>query len=743
MQVLKRNGDVVEFDVSRIERAVAKAFESVYTKDIMTEKNDLIESITANLVSRIEKRGLDVPAPVETIQDIIESELMRESEFTVAKRYILYRETHKKLRNKRKAMPATAIQDYIFTSRYARFIPEKKRRETWSETINRVRNMHLGKFPNVADDINWAFDRVIEKKVLPSMRSLQFGGRAIEQKNERVYNCSFSVCDRIDFFKETLFLLLCGVGVGFSVEFEHVDKLPPLAFEIDETNVTHFTIADSIEGWSGALEKLIDSYVNGYLVEFNYSQVRPKGALLQTSGGKAPGHVPLRKAIEKIRHVLDGALGRKMKPIEVYDVVMHACDAVLAGGVRRSATICLFSIDDGEMMSAKTGNWFQENPQRARSNNSVKLVRSEVSKAQFLRIFERQKQWGEPGFYFAENVNYGSNPCVEIGLNPFLPATDGEAERSGWAFCNLTEINGSAIANEADFRTAIKAATIIGTLQASYTDFPFLGPVTEEICRREALLGVSITGMMDSPEVLFDADMQRRMAELAIDINKDMADKLGISPAARITCVKPAGTTSLVLGTASGIHPRHARKYFRRVQANTDDPVYRHFNLQNKECCEPSHWSANKTDDVISFCIESPDNAITREEISAIELLKKVLLTQQNWVKAGTARPESSPGLLHNVSNTISVKDDEWDDVSEFIWSNRDSFTGVAMLAYAGDKAYVQAPHEAIVTEEDEALWETYCSNYNPVDFTSMHEEEDSTVHKDIVACAGGSCDLI
>lgn len=743
MLVQKRNGDVVEFDVDRINRAVTKAFESVYTKDIMVEKEGLVATITANLMSRVEKRGSDVPSTVETIQDVIESELMRESEFTVAKRYILYRETHKKLRNKRKAMPSDAIQNYIFTSRYARYLKDKKRRESWCETIDRVRNMHLRKFPNQAEDINWAFDRVIEKKVLPSMRSLQFGGPAIESKNERIYNCSFSVCDRVDFFKETLFLLLCGVGVGFSVEFEHVEKLPSLVFEIDETDVTHFTIDDSIEGWSGALEKLIDSYIHGYLVEFNYSPIRPKGSSLQTSGGKAPGHVPLRKAIEKIRHVLDGALGRKLKPIEVYDIVMHACDAVLAGGVRRSATICLFSIDDGEMMSAKTGNWFQENPQRGRSNNSVKLIRDEVSKAQFMRIFERQKQWGEPGFYFAENVNHGSNPCVEIGLNPFLPADESGVEQSGWAFCNLTEINGGAIQTEADFRTAIRAATIIGTLQASYTDFPFLGDVTEKICQRESLLGVSITGMMDSPEILFDAAMQRRMAGYAIEVNVELAAKLGIEPAARITCVKPAGTTSLVLGTASGIHPRHARKYFRRVQANTDDAVYRHFNLQNKECCEPSHWSANKTDDVITFCLEAPENAITREEVGAIDLLSKVLLTQKNWVKAGTARPESSPGLLHNVSNTISVKDDEWDDVSEFIWSNRESFTGVAMLSATGDKAYVQAPHEAIVTEEDEALWETYCSNYNPVDFTTLIEEEDATVLKDIVACSGGSCDLI
>ncbi len=743
LKVIKRNGDTVKFDLKRINLAISKAFHAVYSKELVEEKADMIKLVADNVLERVSSHRADIPATVESIQDIIESELMRLSEFTVAKRYILYRDTHKKLRNSRKGMSKEAIEDYIFTCRYARYVPELKRRETYAETINRVRNMHLAKYPQAAEKINWAFDQVLDKRVLPSMRSLQFGGKAIEVKNERIYNCSFSVCDRIEFFSQTLFLLLCGVGVGFSVEFEHVDKLPFLAPEIDETKVTHYTIEDSIEGWADALDNLIKSYLEGYLIEFNYSQLRPKGSNLATSGGKAPGHVPLRKSIEKIRAILDKAVGRKMKPIEVYDIVMHACDAVLAGGVRRSATICLFSIDDGEMMNAKTGNWFEENPQRGRSNNSVKLIRDEVTNAQFKRIFERQKQWGEPGFYFAENLQYGSNPCVEIGLNPFLPDEEGNFTESGWAFCNLTEINGSKIDSRENFEIAVKAASIIGTLQAGYTSFSYLGETTEKICQREALLGLSITGMMDSPDIIFDPQMQQDMAKYAIKVNEELAEEIGIKPAARLTCVKPAGTTSLVLGTASGIHPRHARKYFRRVQANTDDPVYKHFNAHNPDCCEPSHWSANKTDDVITFCVQSPANAITREEISAIGLLEKVLLTQQNWVKAGTAIPTSSPGLMHNVSNTISIRDDEWGQVCDFIWNSRESFTGVAMLPFTGDKMYVQAPHEEVVTEEDEIKWDNLCAKYNQVDYSTLHEEEDLTVHKDIVACAGGSCDLV
>lgn len=740
--VRKRNGDVVPFDRQRIIRALTKAFNAVYADEIVGEKAERIEAITDSTFNRVASFVQETPTTVEHIQDILEAELMRESEFTVAKKYILYRDIHKKRRNKMRGMPANSLQDYIFTSRYARHQADKNRRETWDETINRVRDMHLRACPQIKDEILWAFEKVREKRVLPSMRSMQFGGQAIEHKNERIYNCSFSVCNRIEFFRETLFLLLCGVGVGFSVEFEHVDQLPFLAPAIDETSVEHFTIADSIEGWADAIDKLVDSYVKGYLVEFNYSEIRPKGSQLKISGGKAPGHVPLRKSIEKVRAILDGALGRKLKPIEVYDIVMHTCDAVLAGGIRRSATICLFSIDDGEMMNAKTGNWFNENPQRARSNNSVKLIRNEVTEAQFKRVFERQKQWGEPGFYFTDNIQYGSNPCVEIGLNPFLPDADGNFTEAGWAFCNLTEINGSMIQSAEDFQTAVKAATIIGTAQASYTKFPYLGRTTEEICRRESLLGVSITGMMDSPDLLFNPELQQQMAKYAIAVNEECAGKLGIPTAARITCVKPAGSTSLILGTASGIHPRHARRYFRRVQANTDDPVYQHFKSSNPHCCEQSKWSANKTDDVITFCVEAPANAITREEVGALDLLNKVSITQNNWVKYGTARPESSPGLMHNVSNTVTVKPDEWDDVAEYIWAHRDQFTGIAMLPHSGDKVYVQAPHEAITTEEDIALWESFCENYNDVDYTTLHEQDDVTALVQEAACAGGACSL-
>jgi len=439
-------------------------------------------------------------------------------------------------------------------------------------------------------------------------------------------------------------------------------------------------------------------------------------------------------------------MGRKLKPIEAYDIMMHAADAVIAGGVRRSATICLFSPDDGEMMNAKRGNWFNENPQRGRSNNSVKLIRNETSKAQFLRIFTKQKEWGEPGFYFSNDLSHGCNPCCEIGLNPHLEVKDAEGNvtiESGWQFCNLTEINGAQLLSEEDFRIAVRAATIIGTLQAGYTDFPYLGSTTEELCRREALLGVSITGMMDSPSITLDPVMQQKMAKYAIEVNREISLKLNTEPAARLTCVKPAGSTSLLLGTASGIHPRHARRYFRRVQANKTDPVYKFFNEQNPHMCEDSVWSANKTDDVITFCVEAPDEAILRSEMSAMDLLKYVHSTQQNWVVPGTARPELNPGLCHNVSNTLTVRDGEWDDVADYIWKNRDDFTGISMLASSGDKLYQQAPHEEVLTAQDETLWNELIANFRSADYMLMREEEDATNLQGEIACAGGACELV
>lgn len=727
--VIKRNGSKVEFDQNKIIRVLNRLFDN----GEFDPSPDDITDILADVVSVIEDSGKKEITTTE-INDYVEQSLMRMQFFEEAKSFILYREQNKAIEGMSADM--NAMSEYVFMSRYSRYIPRRRRRETWNEAVDRVKDMHVKKYPNISEDIAWAFEQVREKRVLPSMRSMQFGGEPIEEKNSRLYNCTFSVADRTDFFKDTMYLLLTGCGVGFSVEFQNVNRIPGLT-EPSRTDVRHVRVDDSIEGWADTIKELMQSYVDGYTVEFNYRSIRKSGSNIR-SGGKAPGHVPLRRAIEKIRSILDNAVKRdcRLKPIEVYDIVMFIADAVISGGVRRSATICLFSPDDTEMLDAKTGNWFEENPQRGRSNNSVKLIREETSKEQFMRIFNKQKEFGEPGFYFAGDLKHGTNPCVEIGLNPFLP--DG---RTGFQMCNLTTINGEKLKTLKDFEIAVKAATIIGTCQAGYTTFPYIGEVTEELCRRESLLGVSITGIMDSPDVTLVPENLRMMSELAVKTNKKFAKLINIPQAARVTCVKPEGSSSLLLNTASGIHPRHAQRYFRRIQANRLDPVYQHFHENNPHACEPSVWSSNGTDDVITFCVEAPLEAITKDDISALELLAIVKLVQENWVLPGTALPDSSPALYHNVSNTISVKADEWDAVADYIYRNRELFTGISMLADNGSM-YQQAPHEQIQNGDDELAWSFLTEGYQRVDYTSLNEEDDNTALKDITACAGGKCEL-
>lgn len=607
-------------------------------------------------------------------------------------------------------MSIKALQGYTFTAKYARYNQEKQRRETWIECCDRVMNMHLEKYKDcgIDEDIIWAFDRVKKKLVLGSQRALQYGGEPILRKNERIFNCSYLHIDKPESFQHAVYLLLCGCGVGFSVQEHHINQLPKLVKEKNES--VKITIDDSIEGWSDAIGALVCSYFvpcsanpwseySGKNIQFDYTKIRKKGSPLSHGCGKAPGPDPLKKAIQNIRSLLDNLLNngefadRKLNSVTVYDIIMHGADAVVSGGHRRSATICIFSPNDDLMMNAKTGNWFNENPQRGRSNNSALLVRSETTKEQFLELIKRTKEFGEPGFIFADSNNVGFNPCAEISFMPHDKITG----LTGVAFCNLCEINGKKIINEEIFAEAARASAIIGTLQAGYTDFPYLGQASENIAKEEALLGCSITGMMENPDIIFDPKIQRRMAKIINKTNEEIAKKIGINPAARTTCVKPAGTTSCILGSSSGIHPHHAKRYIRRVQANTMENVYKFFQNNNPKACEKSVWSANNTDDVISFCIEVPAGSKTKNQVSAIELLELVKLTQQNWVECGT-RPERciDPCLRHNVSNTINVKPEEWEEVSDYIYKNRNYFAGISLLPVSGDKDYPQAPFSAI-----------------------------------------------
>ena len=609
-------------------------------------------------------------------------------------------------------MSVRELSDYTFVAKYARWIPEKKRRETWEEAVSRVKEMMLDKYfdkPEIHEDIEWAYEMMRKKRVLGSQRALQFGGRPIFKHNARIYNCITSFCDRLRFFQECMYLLLCGCGTGFSVQKHHVEKLPPLVR--NKSGTKKFVIPDTIEGWSDAVGVLVASYFDqdelfpeyvGKSVNFDYSEIRPAGSFLNSSGGKAPGPEPLKNALSSIRKILDKALKelefcdksiRDLTPIQAYDIVMHSADAVISGGVRRSATICLFSADDEEMAKAKTGSWFVENPQRGRSNNSALLLRDETTAEQFSELMKSVQEFGEPGFVWSDSTELIVNPCVEIGMWP----VDETTGKSGWQACNLSTINCAKIKTEEDFLEACKAASIIGSLQAGIARFPYLGKTSENIVSREALLGVSMTGIMEKHEICLNPDTQKQGAKVVKDENKRVAKIIGTNQAARTTCIKPEGTSSCVLGTSSGIHPHHAKRYIRRVQANKMEPIYNYFREVNPRACEESVWSNNDSDDVVAFCVEVPAGSKTKNQVGAIDLLTHVKSTQQSWVIPGTNKSLcTKPWLVHNVSNTINVKPDEWEEVEKFIYKNRKYFCGISLLPITGDKDYPQAPFTAI-----------------------------------------------
>ena len=603
----------------------------------------------------------------------------------------------------------SVMSDTKFYEGYSRWDESKDRYETWEESVARVMDMHRDYYkdkmtPELSLMIDEAESLYKLKYALGAQRALQFGGDQLRKHQMRMYNCTSTYADRPRFFSELFYVLLCGAGAGFSVQDHHTARLPDIADR--KKQAKGWVVEDSVEGWADALGALMSSYFTadqqfpemaGRKVYFDLNSVRPKGAMIN-GGFKAPGPEPLRKALDKIEHLIQSRVLRgekRLRPIDVYDIAMHAADAVLAGGVRRSATICLFTATDEEMINAKTGNWFTDNPQRGRSNNSAVIVRDEITREQFKSIMGSIKEFGEPGFYFVEDKDFTTNPCVEIGMYPQI---DGQ---SGWQGCNLTEINGGKCTTKEEFFKACRAGAILGTLQAGYTEFKYLDANTKKIFEREALLGVSVTGWMNNPDVLFDADVQREGAEIVKRVNKEVAALTGINPAARTTCVKPSGNASVLLQTASGIHAEHSPRYIRHIQLNKDTEVAQLIAESNPYMVEESVWSANGTDYCIGFPIVAPAGSLYREETYGTALLEKVSMVQNNWVEAGTnVELCAQPTIRHNVSNTVTVQPHMWSEVEDYVYDNRHSFAGISFLAGMGDKDFAQAPMTEVLDED-------------------------------------------
>jgi ribonucleoside-diphosphate reductase alpha chain len=550
------------------------------------------------------------------------------------------------------------------------------------------------------------------------MRSMQFAGKPIELSPNRIYNCAFAPVDDWRVFSEIMFLLLGGTGVGYSVQQHHVDALPEIRKpSTDKTR--RFLIGDSIEGWADAVSVIVKAYFfGGSKPVFDFRDIREKGARLVTSGGKAPGPQPLKECLIKLEGILDAKKdGEKLKPIEVHDMVCHIADAVLAGGIRRAALIALFSATDEQMISCKSGAWWETNPQRGRANNSAVLMRHKITKEYFMDLWKRIEASGagEPGIYLSNDKDWGTNPCCEIALRPFQ-------------FCNLCEVNVSDVVDQNDLNERVKAASFIGTLQAGYTDFHYLRPIWQRTTEKDALIGVSMTGIGSG--AVLKMDMKEAAKVVKIE-NKRVAELLDINPSARTTTVKPAGTTSLTLGTSSGIHAWHNDYYIRRVRVGKNEAIYSHLLLNHPELVEDEYFRPHDTA-VIGIPQMAPADAIFRTE-SPIQLLERVKKVHGEWIKPG----HRSGNNTHNVSATISIREHEWDAVGQWMWDNKEFYNGLSVLPYDGG-TYIQAPFEDCTKEKYEELMKTL----HEVDLSKVIELDDTTDLSGELACAGGACEV-
>jgi len=608
------------------------------------------------------------------------------------------------------------LSDVTIFGKYAKYIPKLKRRETWDEICNRYEDMMIEKYPQLSSAIISNMKGVRAKEVLPSMRAMQFAGKPIDINNSRIYNCAYLPIDDYRAFSETMFLLLGGTGVGYSVQFNHIDKLPEINKPVKERR---YLIGDSIEGWSDAIKMLMKAYFGKTNARplFDFRDIREKGARLVTSGGKAPGPEPLKRCLFEIEQILERHKnGEKLTSVECHDILCHIADAVLAGGIRRAAMISLFSFDDEAMLTSKFGNWWELNPQRGRANNSAVIVRSRIKKDEFDTLWKKVEasNAGEPGIYFTNNSNWGTNPCCEIALRPFQ-------------FCNLCEVNVSNIVSQEDLERRIKIASFFGTLQAGFTDFHYLRDIWKRTTEKDALVGVGMTGIGSGEILKYNL---KELAQLAKDVNEDISKKISINIAARVTTIKPSGTSSCVVGSSSGIHAWHNNFYIRRIRLSKNEALCQYFLKNHPELIEEDQMNSNQC--IIAIPQSAPEGSIVRTE-SALHLLERVRKFNLNWVKQGHRSGDNT----NNVSATISLKQDDWKNVGEWMWTNKDTFNGLSVLPY-DNGSYIQAPFEDITKEQYDEL----VKHLSDIDLTKVIEIEDLTEHTQELACAGSNCSI-
>jgi ribonucleoside-diphosphate reductase alpha chain len=601
--------------------------------------------------------------------------------------------------------------------KYAKFVPEKNRRETWQELVTRNKEMHQTKFPQLKDEIEEAYKLVYDKKVLPSMRSLQFAGKPIELNNARIFNCSFLPLDDWRSFSEIMFLLLSGCGVGYSVQTHHIEQLPEIKVP---TKHKRYLIGDSIEGWADAVRMLCKAYFTGApLPLFDFRDIRPKGAQLITVGGKAPGPEPLKECLFNLQKVFERKQnGDRITSVEAHDMACHIADAVLSGGIRRAALISLFNLDDEDMLTCKFGNWWEENPQRGRANNSAVVMRHKIDEEEFFKLWKKIELSGsgEPGIYFSNDKDWGTNPCCEIALRPYQ-------------FCNLCEVNVSNIESQEDLNERVRVGAFIGTLQAAYTDFHYLREIWRKTTEKDALLGVGMTGIGSG--VILNYDL-KKAADLAKEENARVADIIGVNKAARVTTVKPSGTSSLVLGTASGIHAWHNDFYIRRIRVGKNEAIYSYLAINHPELVEDDFFKPT-IQAVISVPQRAPQGSILRTE-NVMDMLERTKKFNMQWVKKGHRRGANT----NNVSATVSINENEWEQVGQWMWDNKDTFNGLSVLPYFGG-SYTQAPFEDITEEQFNEM----AQHLHNIDLSQIVEFSDDTALMDQAACAGGACEIV